>query len=93
MTKKGLLASSFAKRYEAETIQIFGSGDQRRDFNYVDDVVDALLIAGELESVHGNSYNLGHPQPESLTGFVNILGGLAEFETEYGSLPLSGGSH
>src|SRR5947209_11883315 len=28
-----------------KTIYVFGSGEQRRDFNYVDDVVEALLLA------------------------------------------------
>ena len=36
-----------------DEIQIFGDGSQRRDFNHVDDVVDAILRAGALEPATG----------------------------------------
>ena len=42
-----------------ETIQLFGDGAQRRDFDYVDDVVDAFLRAGALEQADGQVFNLG----------------------------------
>ena len=56
-----------------ETIRIFGDGKQRRDFNHVDDVVDALLLAGEHPDLVGRVYNLGHPEPRSLNDFVSYL--------------------
>jgi dTDP-glucose 4,6-dehydratase/UDP-glucose 4-epimerase len=44
---------------EGQTIQVFGDGLQLRDFNYVDDCVSALLLAGANESANGRVYNLG----------------------------------
>jgi UDP-glucose 4-epimerase len=49
-----------------EEIQIFGDGTQRRDFDYVDDVVDAFLRAGASEKADGQVFNLGGSEPVSL---------------------------
>ncbi len=85
--KKGFAGIFIRRALEGETITIFGTGEQRRDFNYVGDVIDALLIAGELPQVNGQSFNLGHPEPASLLEFVEILGSLAEFEVELQPFP------
>lgn len=58
---------------EGETIELFGDGRQRRDLNYVDDVVDALLLAGLSEEAEGEIFNLGHPQHVSLAEIANEL--------------------
>ena len=42
-----------------EEITIYGDGQQIRDFNYVDDVVDAFLRAGASEEANGQVFNLG----------------------------------
>ena len=55
------------------SIDLFGSGTQLRDFNYVDDVVEAFLLAGEHDGLNGGCANLGHPRPHSLLDFVQIL--------------------
>ena len=44
---------------EKKPIKIFGDGLQLRDFNYVDDCVDAFLLSGMTEKTNGNVYNLG----------------------------------
>jgi len=54
-------------------IQIFGDGAQRRDLNFVDDAVDALLIVGPAEDSVGQIYNLGSREIVSLREFVELL--------------------
>ena len=56
-----------------EEILIFGDGSQKRDFNYVDDVVDAFLRAAISEKSVGEVYNLGASPPVSLMEFVRTL--------------------
>jgi UDP-glucose 4-epimerase len=56
-----------------EEIQVFGDGRQRRDFNHVDDVVDAFLRAGATEAANGLALNLGGERPVSLLELVEIL--------------------
>jgi nucleoside-diphosphate-sugar epimerase len=85
--KKGFAGVFIRKALLGETIQIYGTGEQRRDFNYVSDVVEALLLAGEIEAVNGQVFNLGHPKPRSLLEFVQTMKGLAEFEVELAPFP------
>ncbi len=58
---------------EGRPIQIFGDGSQRRDFNYVDDVVDALLCVAASESAAGKVYNLGGDEVVSLKELAALL--------------------
>jgi len=51
---------------DQKPIQIFGSGTQRRDFNFVTDVVDALLRAAASDDANGQVFNLGHQEHVSL---------------------------
>jgi len=44
---------------EGRPIEVFGDGSQCRDFNYVDDCVDALLLAAASKVAIGKVYNLG----------------------------------
>ncbi len=79
---KGFLGIFLRKAMLGEKIQIYGDGRQRRDFNYVDDVVDALLLASQSDDINGKSFNLGYPRPYSLQELVELLRGLACFEAE-----------
>lgn len=62
---------------EGKGISVFGDGSQKRDFNYVDDVVEALLLVGASEHTVGEIYNLGGERPYSLLEFVELLLGEA----------------
>lgn len=50
---------------EGNPIDVWG-GDQLRDFNFVDDVVDAILLTGTEENAVGKIYNLGGERTVSL---------------------------
>ena len=77
--RKGFVGVFLRKALDGETIQVYGTGDQRRDFNYIDDVLSALLLAGEQSELFGGVYNLGHPRTYSLNEFVETLGDLCPF--------------
>ncbi len=58
---------------EGKEIQLFGDGSQMRDFNFVEDVVDALLLAAVSENANGEIFNLGGDEPISLKDLVELM--------------------
>jgi UDP-glucose 4-epimerase len=58
---------------EQKPIQVFGTGDQRRDFNFVSDVVEALLGAAARDESDGQVFNLGHGEQTSLKELAALL--------------------
>lgn len=56
----------FRKLLEGDEIDVYGDGLQLRDFNYVDDCVNAFLIAGLSDDANGKVYNLGSGEVISL---------------------------
>jgi UDP-glucose 4-epimerase len=58
---------------EGGELLIFGDGTQRRDFTYVDDAVEAFLLAGATPAADGEIFNLGGDPPVSLTELAELL--------------------
>jgi dTDP-glucose 4,6-dehydratase/UDP-glucose 4-epimerase len=58
---------------EGKPIQVFGDGLQLRDFNYVDDVVEAMLIAALSEKADGKIFNLGSEERINLKDLAAIM--------------------
>lgn len=72
------------KLLKGETIQIFNYGNCKRDFTYVDDIVEGIkrVMQGAPERKNGEDglplppyavYNIGNQNPENLLDFVDIL--------------------
>lgn len=72
------------KLLKGETIQIFNYGNCKRDFTYVDDIVEGVkrVMQAPPERKNGEDglpippyavYNIGNNQPENLLDFVTIL--------------------
>jgi nucleoside-diphosphate-sugar epimerase len=72
------------KLVKGDTIQIFNFGNCKRDFTYVDDIVEGVvrIMQGAPEKKVGDDglpvppyavYNIGNNQPENLLTFVDIL--------------------
>jgi UDP-glucose 4-epimerase len=56
-----------------EAITLFGDGMQLRDFTYVDDVVEAFLLAGANDTANGQVFNVGAIEPVSLRELAELL--------------------
>ncbi len=72
------------KLLKGDTIQIFNYGNCKRDFTYVDDIVEGVkrVMTGAPERMEGEDglplppyavYNIGNSNPENLLDFVDIL--------------------
>ncbi|MGQ7448989.1 NAD-dependent epimerase/dehydratase family protein [Streptococcus suis] len=72
------------KLIKGETIEIFNYGNCKRDFTYVDDIVEGVkrVMFGAPKKKVGNDglpvppyaiYNIGNSNPENLLNFVHIL--------------------
>ncbi|UCD54998.1 MAG: NAD-dependent epimerase/dehydratase family protein [Candidatus Omnitrophota bacterium] len=71
--RQGFIGWFIRRVIDGEEIRIYGTGRQKRDLNYVDDVVDALLICGCNESLNGEIFNLGNFPPISLEEIAKLL--------------------
>ena len=58
---------------EGRPIKVFGDGLQLRDFNYVDDCVEALLLAGASDQANGKVYNLGGSEVIGLKDLSSMM--------------------
>jgi UDP-glucose 4-epimerase len=54
-------------------IQVWGDGMQIRDFTYVDDCVEALLLAASTPSAHGQIFNLGSDETINLKNLASLV--------------------
>ena len=72
------------KLLKGETIEIFNYGNCKRDFTYIDDIVEGVkrVMQGAPDKKLGEDglpippyavYNIGNQNPENLLDFVNIL--------------------
>ena len=58
---------------EGNKILVFGDGKQIRDFNYVDDVVNAILLSAQSEDADGMIFNLGADDPINLEDTAKLM--------------------
>ena len=58
---------------ENKPITIFGDGGQLRDYNYIDDVVNAFLLVAGSDVWTGSIFNLGNTNPISLETTAKIM--------------------
>lgn len=76
--------SATQKLVKGETIKIFNYGDMKRDFTYVDDIVEGVIrvMKGAPERENGDDglpippyavYNIGGGTPENLLDYISVL--------------------
>jgi UDP-glucose 4-epimerase len=56
-----------------EPLEVHGDGEQSRDFTYIDNVVDANVLAGRAEGASGEVFNVGCGDRVSLLGIIARL--------------------
>ena len=72
----------FEKQFrEGKALTVVGSGEQRRDFTHIDDIVDGIIKCGQnIDKVSGEVFELGRGQNHSILEITEMFG---ETEVEY----------
>lgn len=86
---QGWIAHFLIRAIEGRTISIYGDGKQVRDALYVDDLIDAMLLAmTHTKTLAGQAFNIGGT-PQRSASLIEVLELIAELrdhapEVEYG---------
>ena len=71
--RQGFIAWFIRLAVEGKEIQVFGDGSQIRDFIYVDDAVDAFLMAAMCDACDGHAFNVGGDEHIAHRDLVQLL--------------------
>ena len=73
-----------------ETIQMFGDGTTKRDYTYIDDIVQGIILA--IENLNGyNIFNLGESRTIMLKELISLLEKTIGSNANIEKLPLQPG--
>jgi UDP-glucose 4-epimerase len=61
-------------------ISIYGDGTQKRDFTYVSDIVNGLILASEKNGAIGETFNLGCSKPVTVNKLVTKMYNIVKAE-------------
>jgi UDP-glucose 4-epimerase len=75
--RQGFIGWFIRQVVEDGEIQIYGDGTQLRDLVYVDDAVEAFLLAGASDTANGRVFNVGGLEPISHADLVRLLVAIA----------------
>jgi UDP-glucose 4-epimerase len=76
---------------DGRPVSIYGDGGQQRDFTYVDNVVEANLLAAEAKDASGAVLNIATGRPTSVNQLADVIGTLLDRTVEREQHPARAG--
>lgn len=70
---QGVLSTFFRRALLGQDLEVFNGGDSLRDPLYVEDAVEAFLLAGEVAQPPSRVYNVGGPEAVSLHAIAQTI--------------------
>jgi UDP-glucose 4-epimerase len=68
----------FNLMFNDKEISIYGDGEQLRDFTYISDIINGLILACEKEASNGEVFNLGCSNPISVNKLIDKMYGITK---------------
>lgn len=79
---------------QGRTINVYNNGDMERDFTYIDDIIDGLMLTLSHPStaeVPFNVYNIGCSHPDRLLDFIHDLEEVTGHKAQMNMMPMQPG--
>jgi len=74
------ISKFFTLMLQNKEIVIYGNGTQKRDFTYISDIINGLILAGENDKSSGETFNLGWSNPISVNELADKMYGIVKAE-------------
>ncbi len=74
---QGFLSAYLRRLTLGEGLEVYGDGEQLRDPVYVDDVVEAFLLAGSSDRLTSRTFNVGGPEALSIAEIARVCSDVA----------------
>lgn len=73
-THKSSVVAKFIKQaLNQETLVIYGDGSQTRDYIYIDDLTNALILSASIEGIGGETFQIATSQETTLNELTEIM--------------------
>jgi UDP-glucose 4-epimerase len=72
---------------KGEPITVYGDGKQLRSFIHIEDTVNGLISLMESENTNGEIFNLGSPQPVTISKLAEIVKRLTQSKSQIKYIP------
>jgi len=69
----GVIMRFLENAFRGEPLIVYGDGCQTRDFVYVDDVVEATVLAMEGDGLEGETFNICTGKPTSVNELIEVV--------------------
>lgn len=83
------------KILKGESIKVFNKGNMSRDFTYIDDIIDGILLLIQQDNKKNNTYyqlaNIGKGSPQQLMKFISIIESETGIKANLDLLPMQPG--
>lgn len=73
INKSSVVAKFIRKAINGDILEIYGDGMQTRDFIYIDDLINAIIIAVEKHNIGGEIFQIASNQETTITEMTNKL--------------------
>ena len=79
--KSSVVAKFIRQALDGETLEVYGDGTQTRDFIYIDDLIDALILSSHVDNIGGEAFQIASGME---TTIGEMTGNLIHVMEQYG---------
>lgn len=71
--KSSVVAKFIRQALDGETLEMYGDGTQTRDFIYIDDLIDALILSSHVNNIGGEAFQIASGMETTVGEMTNNL--------------------
>ena len=75
--KSSVVAKFIRQALDGETLEVYGDGTQTRDFIYIDDLIDALILSSHVDNIGGEAFQIASAMEttigEMTDNLINVM--------------------